>query len=255
MSVTPELEMAATTHAGQVRDHNEDAVRYDLTIGLAVVADGVGGRQSGEVASRLAVDHITAGMRESLQARSQSIPGERGWVPTPSLLQATVRRTNSAIYRSRRGGRDTERMATTLVAALFEHEQVTIAHVGDSRLYRLRDNQLRKLTADHSLVQELVQKGYMDANQAHGSKYQHMLTRALGAAPEVAAELGEHLTCPGDLYLLCSDGLTNVVPDVDLKAALQGSSGSLLELSQELVEVANNRGGPDNISVILVRVV
>ncbi len=253
MSVTPTMEMAAMTHVGLAREHNEDAVGYDLALGLAVVADGVGGRHWGEVASRLAVDRITSGLRQSLHARSRSAPEARDWVPTPSLLQATVHRTNSAIYRSRCDGTDNDRMATTLVAALFEHDRVTVAHVGDSRLYRLRDNQLSKLTSDHSLMQELIQKGYLTVEQANTSRYQHMLTRALGAASEVAAELGEHPTHPGDLYLLCSDGLTNVVSDADLNHTMQSSSRSLVELSQQLVDLANARGGPDNISVVLVR--
>ena len=161
---------------------------------------------------------------------------------------------NAAIFQAAQDEAGYAGMGTTLVAALFFDDRVAVAHVGDSRLYRLRDGTLSLLTHDHSLLQEQIDSGLLSAEEARYSLNRNLVTRALGVDPLVEVDLAEHLVLPDDLYLLCSDGLNDMVPDEEIALALQTLSDHLELAATQLVEMANDQGGRDNVSVILVKV-
>ena len=242
-------EMFGLTDVGRTRERNEDAVSWDSSMGLALVADGVGGRRRGEVASRLAVETIRQTLRDAALGR-----GDRAkWEPA-QLLLASVRQCNTRIHREAAETPEHRGMASTVVAALFERGSVTISHVGDSRLYRLREGIFSLLTGDHTLVTEMVANGYLTAQEAVTHRHRNVVTRALGVTPEIKVDTSEHTTRPGDLYLLCTDGLTNLVDDAEITSMISAPDLDLRAAARHLVEAANDRGGNDNISVVLVRI-
>jgi serine/threonine protein phosphatase PrpC len=249
MNVRGKLEMFCQTDVGQVRDHNEDFIRYDDGLGVAVLADGMGGLSAGEVASSMTV-HL---LMETLVAysRGKDAPTE---APIEALAEA-VQQANSAVFHVSQTQPQCHGMGTTVVASLFYDNKLAVGHIGDSRLYRFRDKQLEQLTRDHSLVQEMLDKGLVTKAEARLSKKKNVVTRALGVAPQVEVEVHEHATSPGDIYLLCSDGLTDLVTDEDIEASLRELGANLSVATAYLVNLANASGGKDNISIILVRVV
>jgi protein phosphatase len=249
MSQTPALEFAAATDRGRVRPHNEDSILADPAHGFALLADGVGGYNAGEVASHMAVTVIAEGLRAALRQRQTA-----GASDIASLLRHEIEATNAAIHHAGLSHPAYAGMATTLVAAVFHEDRVTVGHVGDSRLYRLRAGVLEPLTRDHSVVQEQVERGMLSAQAARLSPQAHLITRAVGAEAMVEAELHELLVLPGDLYLLCSDGLFNAVEEDAIKGALEGHGTDINAAAQRLVRMANDNGGWDNVSVVLVRV-
>lgn len=244
--MTP-AEMAALTDPGQVRDGNEDSIAIRPEFGLAVLADGMGGHQAGEVASGMAVDIVA---RQLAQALAQQFP--------PVATQATqaidqaIRAANQQIYETARARSECAGMGSTIVVALFADDRLWVGHVGDSRLYQFRDGQLNQLTQDHSVVQELVNRGLFTLEEARQTVSKNLVTRALGVEAGIVADISEQPATANDLYLLCSDGLNEVVNDAEI-AALLNSTDELTTMAQRLVARANDRGGPDNISVILVR--
>lgn len=229
--------MAGLSDTGRVREHNEDAIAWSGEQGWAVLADGMGGHQAGEVASAIAVETIG----ERLQ---QAHDG--------STLRAAVERANALIHQYSGEQPGPHSMGTTVVALALEDGRIHFAHVGDSRLYRLRGGELIRLTHDHSLVQELVDEGMLDAEQARHSPQKNIITRALGLEAGVEVDVGEDTGIADDTYLLCSDGLTNHLRDEEIAALLAGDA--LPEVAHGLVEAANGCGGEDNISVIVIRV-
>lgn len=237
----PGVEYAWHTDIGRVRARNEDAVAIDAELGLLVVADGMGGHNAGDVASRMAIEGVLAAMRDPAPE-------------TDGRLQGAVRRANDAIYAA--AGEDFERagMGTTVVAAWLRPEGLVVAHVGDSRLYRLRGGALEMLTRDHTQVQDLVDRGILTPAQARASTRRNFLSRALGTYPDVEIDSATHAHAPGDVYLLCSDGLTNMVEDEEIVAIIRGTA-SLAAAAELLVAQANEYGGRDNISVALARLV
>ena len=248
------LEIAGLTDVGRVRQQNEDAIGWEQAIGLVLLADGVGGRAAGEVASRMAIDTITTSLRAGL-VPEQTPGAETGHDPgVPALVQAAVRHANAAIYDSKRQVPEYQGMATTVVVALFEPNRVTVSHAGDSRLYRMRGDAFVQLTEDHTLVRELVLSGYMTEQEAAVSGHRHIITRALGVGAEIPVEVQQHQSCPGDLYLLCSDGLTSMLSDQDIATNIGRTGQGLPALARQLVDLANAQGGYDNVSVVLVRV-
>ena len=242
------LEFAALTHPGKVRQQNEDCIAADAAARLAVLADGMGGHNAGEVASRMAVEIITS-----------NIGSERGDTALDSagaeaLIASHVIRANSTLLATARSDPQYEGMGTTLVVVLWHDEGVSYGNVGDSRLYLLRAGELRQLTRDHSIVQEQVERGTMSLAEARHAPHRNVLTRALGIDPFVEAEVRTAATEPGDLYLLCSDGLTDMLTDDEIRQALVADHDPLAAAAQRLVERANENGGLDNISVVLARV-
>jgi PPM family protein phosphatase len=246
--MTPRLEMAAVSDRGMLRAGNEDCVAVDPALGLAVLADGMGGHNAGEVASRIAVDTVLAGMRQSLH--SNFIPSND---ESRSLVQRHVEHANAAIYAAGTASRERAGMGTTIVVALWHDAQLTIGHVGDSRCYRLRGDTLTQLTRDHTVVQAHVDAGALSSAQARVAAARNILTRALGTEPEVEVDLAIHDCEPGDLWLLCSDGLTEMLDDLEIARVVAESSANLQEIAGELVRRANDNGGVDNVSVILAR--
>jgi protein phosphatase len=246
-------EIAGLTDTGQVRAHNEDAVDWDSSLGFAVLADGVGGQKSGEVASDLAVGRIKTLLRHAFCAGPDGSPDLARRDHTSALAEVAVREANASILRAGTDRDECRGMATTVVLALFGTDHITVSHVGDSRLYRLRSDQLDQLTVDHSLAQEFVQTGYLSREQAQASAHRNIVTRALGVTKQVKVEVRQYETEPGDVYLLCSDGLSNPVSEPEIRCELLQAENDVPETVQRLVSLANQRGGEDNISVIVAR--
>ena len=246
--VRPAAVWCARTDAGHVRDNNEDAVAVDPARGLAVLADGMGGYNAGEVASALAVELVSTQLGQWLdQAGAAAQPHA-----IADAMQTCVERANRAIFQAACENAAYEGMGTTLVALVLHGRTLVLGHIGDSRAYRLRGGVLRQLTNDHSLLQEQIDMGLITEEEAAYSPYRGLLTRAMGAEETVPLDVQTQAVEPGDLYLLCSDGLTDMLSDAELAATLTGDAPLPL-LAQALTDKANAQGGHDNISLILCR--
>ena len=237
----------ALTDTGRVRENNEDSVSFDAENGLGVLADGMGGYNAGEVASGMATAFITLELgrwlvRAGAQAQAREIR---------RAMEICVDNTNLAIYNSANTNAQYAGMGTTLVVGVFHKDQLILGHIGDSRCYRWRDGHLLQITRDHSLLQEQLDAGLITSEQAAGSAIRNLVTRALGIENTVALEVSEHHVEPDDIYLMCSDGLTDMVGDSTISTLFSGG-GALDLLATRLVESANACGGRDNISVLLV---
>ena len=237
-----ELRAAARTDVGMRRSANEDAFALAPKLGLFVVADGMGGHVAGQVASRLAARSLLQAVVSEREAALE--PCER--------LQRAVAHANQEVFRTASAKPELEGMGTTLVAALVRGEQLGLVHVGDSRAYLSRAGELRQLTRDHTLVNELERRGELGPGEASDHPQRHVLTRALGVRRQVEADLCELTLTSGDALLLCSDGLTQHVSDAELAERL-GSGGPPDEDCEALIELANSRGGEDNVTVALLR--
>ncbi|HEY7241057.1 MAG TPA: Stp1/IreP family PP2C-type Ser/Thr phosphatase [Burkholderiales bacterium] len=255
MDLEQVLEIASCTDPGMVRSHNEDSIATDAAHGLAVLADGMGGYNAGEVASGMATSVILSEMRQVLAGtQPNQIDPRTNQTIAARLLREQVLRANTSIYQAAQNQPQYAGMGTTLVASLFYDNRVLVAHLGDSRLYLLRDASLRQVTRDHSLLQEQIDSGLLTAEQAKNAQHKNLVTKALGIDPSVEPEIHEYPTQPGDIYLLCSDGLCDMVDDDEIGATLQSLGANLKLAAQQLVQMANDNGGRDNVSVILVRV-
>lgn len=255
MNVNEALEIVGQTDPGMVRPHNEDSITFDANYGLVVLADGMGGYNAGEVASGIAVSVLANEIRHRLDAvRPEQKELEAHEEIAVTLLRDNVRKANLSIYNAAQSQPQYAGMGTTLVAGLFYDNRVVVAHVGDSRLYRLRGKAFEAITRDHSLLQEQIDSGVISKEQARLSRNKNLLTRAVGVDAEVEPEVHVHQVEVGDIYLFCSDGLNDMVEDDDIGATLQMlQSNPALAVSQ-LIEQANDNGGRDNISVVLVKV-
>jgi serine/threonine protein phosphatase PrpC len=238
----------AQTDRGRVRANNEDAVDFDVASGLAVLADGMGGYKAGEVASAMATGHIKTELARWLQASGE--PGNLRHIR--QAAQSSVANANTLILDSARANPEHAGMGTTLVVAIFCGSHLILGHVGDSRCYRLRDGVLLQLTRDHSVLQEQIDAGLLTPAQAALSSDRNLVTRALGVENAAKLELNDFPVQDGDLYLLCSDGLTDMVQDTGIAAALR-QRATLDQTARDLVQMANQNGGRDNIAVVLVR--
>jgi len=248
------LDIATCSDPGRVRPHNEDSVIANPELGLVVLADGMGGYNAGEVASGMATTLLGSGLAGAFADHgSDNGRADGDWVQ--AALARELGCTNEVIYEAAVNQPQYAGMGTTVVAAIFHDDRVTVAHIGDSRLYRLRSGLLELLTRDHSLLQEQVDDGIITAEQARQSKNRNLLTRALGVDPVVEAEIRDHDTLPGDIYLLCSDGLTDMVGEDRIAATIRELGAEGDRCAARLVELANENGGRDNVSVVLVRVV
>lgn len=255
MDLTGALDVARLTDPGLVRERNEDSVAGDVSCGLLVLADGMGGYQAGEIASEIAVLTIVAELKESLAGCTPGkIDPSTGMQYESQLIQEVVRKANTNIFQVSQSLQHCAGMGTTLVLALFTNDRVLVGHIGDSRLYRLRDSIFTRLTEDHSLLQEQINAGLITPEQARLSQQKNLVTRGLGVDPEVELELHEYDVIPGDIYLMCSDGLSDLLEDKDIYLTLSSLSANLEMAAHELVQLANEKGGYDNVSVILARV-
>ena len=255
MNLRGKIKFAEITDVGMVREHNEDAIGSNMDIGLMVLADGMGGYNAGEVASGIAVQTISelaseGAMREERNERDPTT----GLMRQTIVLRDAVARANKIIFQTAQSQTHCEGMGTTLVAAIFYDDKMSVAHVGDSRAYRLRGERFEQLTLDHSLLQELVDRGFYSEEEAQRSTNRNYVTRALGVEPSVEVEVQEFEVLPDDVYLLCSDGLPDMVEDEDIHLTISTFNASLDVVGQQLVELANDHGGRDNVSVMMAQV-
>lgn len=258
MNLNEALQVVRYTDIGQRRDHNEDAVASDISIGLLILADGMGGYKAGEVASEMAVLTLIAELKEAITEQSV-VAGFKDLnldAATESMLLIdAVNKANEVIFQVSQTQPRCSGMGTTLVACVFTDNKILVGHVGDSRLYRLRKGELAQITEDHSLVQEQIKAGLMTAAQAKVSINKNLVTRALGIDAKVELELHEYAVEQDDIYLLCSDGLSDLVEDEDIRLTLIELSANLESMAEKLINMANNNGGKDNISVVIAKVV
>ena len=255
MDLSQVLEIASCTDPGMVRSHNEDSIASDPASGLVVLADGMGGYNAGEVASGMATTVITTEIGQLLaRVKPYDIDPESNEVIAGQLVREQVLKANASIYHAAQSQPQYAGMGTTLVVCLFYDNKALVAHLGDSRLYRMRGGTLKQVTRDHSLLQEQIDSGLVTAEQAKHAQHKNLVTKALGIDPTVEPEIREYETRPGDIYLLCSDGLCDMVADEDIGMTLEALGANLKLAAQQLVQMANDNGGKDNVSVILVRV-
>jgi protein phosphatase len=249
------LRCVGLTDTGQVREHNEDTISWDAELGLLVLTDGMGGYNAGEVASGIAAKTILNLVREHCEREDLSAADPSGLSRTSIILRDAVTRANKIIHQTSRTLPQCEGMGTTVVAAMFYDNRVTVAHVGDSRLYRLRSGTFEQMTLDHSLLQELVDRGFYTPAEAQRAANKNYVTRALGVEPEIEVEIKEHAAQRGDVYMLCSDGMSDMVEDEDIHLTISTFGASLDSVATQLIRLANDNGGKDNISVLLAEVV
>jgi protein phosphatase len=255
MNLSNVLEIAASTDPGMVRSHNEDSIATDPSNGLVVLADGMGGYNAGEVASGMATAVIANDMRNMLaKVQPYQIDPETRNVIAWRMVHNQVMKANTSIYQAAQSQPQYAGMGTTLVVCLFYDNKVMVAHIGDSRLYLLRGGKFKQVTRDHSLLQEQIDSGLITPEQAKHAQHKNLVTRALGIEPSVDPEIHEYQVRRGDLFLLCSDGLCDMVEDEDISLTMQTLGSNLKLAAQHLVQMANDNGGKDNVSVILVRV-
>jgi len=240
---------------GRIREHNEDTIGTDPDIGLVVLADGMGGYKAGEVASGIAVRTVMSLVKEAVEREDLSLRDPETGMSRPGiLLRDAIQRANKIIYQTAKTQANCEGMGTTVVAGLFFDDKLTVAHVGDSRLYCQRGGELRQVTQDHSLLQELVSRGFYTPEEAQRAAAKNYVTRALGVEPTVEVDVTEFAVSKDDLYLLCSDGLSDMVEDEDIHLTISTFGGNLETLAKQLVLLSNDNGGRDNVSIVVVRV-
>ncbi len=244
------LELACLTEAGRVRARNEDVAAVDGDYGLAMVADGMGGHRSGEIASRMALDILMKRLRSKIKRFRVGVLQQ-----TPvQFAEQIVNEANQAIHAAARQEARHQGMGTTVALAIFQGRHAVLAHVGDSRIYRLREGRLQLLTRDDSLLNDQVQMGLIAAEDAGGSHNRNMVTQALGIQEQVNIHLQELELLLGDVFLLCTDGLSDLVEESDIELIVDLLKTNLPMATSHLVQLANDNGGYDNIAVALVRV-
>jgi serine/threonine protein phosphatase PrpC len=244
------LEFFSVTDTGRARRNNEDSVALDEAGRIAVLADGMGGYNAGEVASSMASERV----RSELAQRLKPLGATPGDADIKTALLDAVDSANREVFDAAMSHAEYAGMGTTLVVAVYRGERLWLGHIGDSRGYRFRNGHLEQLTRDHSLLQEQIDSGLISAAQAKNAQHKNLVTKALGIDPSVEPEIHEYPVKPGDIYLLCSDGLCDMVDDEDIGMAVQTFAANLEMAASHLVQMANDNGGRDNVSVILVRV-
>lgn len=255
MTVQNRVEFASATDAGVVRKFNEDSIATDRDIGLMMLADGMGGYMAGDVASALAISVVKEELATGME-KLKSVENDTAQRYSPQTLavKGAAEKANQMVLKMAQKNSQCQGMGTTLTLALFHEDRISIAHVGDSRLYRLRYDRLEQLTMDHSLLQGQVAAGLIDSGEAKFSHNRNLITRALGKEEKVEVDVREEDVLPGDIYLLCSDGLNDMVEDADIELALCELKANLPLAANLLVQMANDNGGHDNVSVVLARV-
>lgn len=237
------------TDPGRARENNEDSVAFDDATRLCILADGMGGYNAGEIASGMATAFIKSEMARWLseagkQAKTKEIK---------RALEICVDNANRSIYNAANSNSLYSGMGTTLVVAVFQGSKAMLGHIGDSRCYRFRGGEFEQITKDHSLLQEQIDAGLLTVEQASTSSYKNLVTRALGVDDTVSLEINEYEVEPGDLYLMCSDGLSDMVDDAEI-ASILDAEVPMEQKADQLINAANEHGGRDNISVLLVQV-
>jgi serine/threonine protein phosphatase PrpC len=244
------IEMVGITDVGSVRQYNEDSIAIDPEKGVMALADGMGGHRAGEVASRLAIESVS----NELESRIVEFGNAAGPHSPRLALDQSIKRANKAVYSTAQANAAYQGMGTTVAVAVFYDNAVTLGHIGDSRIYRLRGNALQLLTRDDSLLRDQVELGIIAAADARDSHNRSLVTRALGIGDDVAPHIHEEQTLPGDIFLLCSDGLNDLVDDADIELIVYSLKTNLALAAHHLIQTAKDNGGYDNVSVILGRV-
>lgn len=239
-------EICAQTDLGLMRNNNEDALAFDAATRLCILADGMGGYNAGEIASVMAVAFIKSELGRWLSQAGMLANARE----VRQAMEICVENANHSIFNAAHTNPQYAGMGTTLVVGVFQDERLVLGHVGDSRCYRLRGQAFQQITKDHSLLQEQLDAGLISPEQALVSPIKNLVTRALGVEDRVLVEVNEHRVEVGDLYLLCSDGLSDMLPDEDIAAVLQGVE-PLADKARQLIAAANAAGGQDNISVVI----
>ncbi len=239
----------AKTDTGRARDNNEDSVTFDEVTSTAVLADGMGGYNAGEIASGMATAFIKSELSRWLQEAGAGAKTRE----IRRAMEICVDNANLSIFNSANSNPQYSGMGTTLVVGIFREDSLLLGHIGDSRCYRMREGELAQITKDHSLLQEQIDAGLITPQQAIGSNIKNLVTRALGVEEAVLLEINEHAVQAGDVYVMCSDGLSDMVDDASI-AKIVGLDTGLEQKAVSLIEAANENGGRDNISVIVVGV-
>ena len=246
---------SALSDVGRKRKGNEDSLFVNPEQNLFVVADGMGGHAAGEVASRVAVDAIAEFVE--LTGGNQEITWPFGLDDTISYegnrLKTAVRHANTRVIEATRESAEYEGMATTVAAVLVDGDIANLAHVGDSRIYLWNGEGIEQLTRDHSWVNEQIENGAISPEQARSHPLRNVVTRALGGRADLVVDIQSRRMAPGDMLLLCSDGLTTMIPDDGIARILRESDGDVARATTALVSEANERGGEDNITVVLLK--
>ena len=240
------------TDVGRKRDHNEDSYLVNAELGLFAVADGMGGHAGGDRASRLAVEILEREIRDRDLDHATIPIGPSAEAPAARNLRSAALTAGRAIFDLAEGNPQLAGMGTTLTAVLFTGGRAYLAHVGDSRAYLYRDDRIEQLTEDHSWIEEQVKAGFMTPDEARDSSLRHIITRSVGFERDVEVDLHVMPILMGDCFLICSDGLSNFLEPVDLRHDL--GQGFYSEVPKRLVALANERGGDDNITVVLIYV-
>jgi len=256
MDIHSQISSSASTDVGSVRKNNEDSIGAWPEMGLFVVADGMGGHKGGEMASGITIDVIHKHMKSSLESLNKigELDEETGYTQESLILESALSLANETIRSTGESQPQYQNMGTTVVGLIFYDNRFTVAHVGDSRLYRIRENEIEQLTLDHSLIEDLIARGFYTPEEASKSLNKNVLLRALGAEEDVKIDVLEDFALVGDIYVNCSDGLTNMVTDEQILKIVLDNQENLEQATQTLVDTANENGGKDNISVILAKV-
>ncbi|MFL5319129.1 MAG: Stp1/IreP family PP2C-type Ser/Thr phosphatase [Myxococcaceae bacterium] len=247
---------AGLTDVGRKRQHNEDSYLIDEELHLFVVADGMGGHAGGGTASRIAVETIDRELRKIRDSKENPFGGSGGQQlqdsAVPEAIRSAVERACLAIFQEAQNDARLQGMGTTVISLLVHEEYAFFAHVGDSRAYLVRGDLIQQISEDHSLVNEQIKAGMITAEEAKHSRYKNIITRSVGFEEEVQVDVMGLVTEPGDFFILCSDGLANMVEDKELQEAVKNNQ--LEDAPKKLIELANERGGDDNITVIVVNI-
>ncbi len=250
------LEISGISDAGCIRTNNEDCITWNTELGLAILADGMGGAKAGEIASRIAAETILKEVRDNINqlfAKPTIATNGEHYSQAGLILFNALHKANKVILGIAEDQLECKGMGATTVVTLFHNNKVAVGHVGDSRLYLLRNGVLRQMTEDHTVIFELVKSGLYTRNQAEESVNRNIVTRAVGVTKDLRVDILEESALPDDIFMLCSDGLTDLVPDSEIQEMLE--AGNKLSYSaQKLVDLAKKYGGNDNISLLLIRV-
>jgi protein phosphatase len=251
------IRIAGVSDTGRCRSHNEDRIGWDEEFGIITLADGMGGAKAGEIASSIVAETMLTEVRAEIEGLSAALEEKvegQGYSRGSLILRDALQKANQMVLRIADSQPQYSGMGTTSVTLLLYNNTVSICHVGDSRLYLLRDGCLRRLTEDHTVIQEMVGYGLYTQEQAQESEIKNVVTRAVGIDDELQIDLQEESVVPGDTLLVCSDGLTDMVDDGRIEELLINGT-DLADSAQSLVDLANENGGNDNISAILIHIV
>lgn len=251
------IKVVGKTDVGQIREHNEDFIDHVDDLGLIILADGMGGARAGEVASELAVKTMLTDVVETIQNSDgtlEDLDPDGGYTRASRILGEALANANKTVFQVAQSQPQYKGMGTTVVGVLFYDNALSISYVGDSRLYRFRGDSLGQITEDHTMIQELVKRGFYTPEQAKSAANKNVLTRAVGVADEVEVDLLEEPASVGDIYLFCSDGLSDMVEDEQIQDIMVTHQQNLENAVEALVLAANENGGKDNVSVILAQV-